>query len=147
AIGIIYASADRKCSASRLSREVVERQPCRVKNQIALNCANTRWKIRHARRSIFDVYSTRDSCPVQSSSERSIHFVRSASIQIRNKSAQQPQIERAVQFQSHRPASSESDISLDFKVGFFSLESHGVDINLFRRRTEMNRPGVLQLHV
>src|SRR5262249_53530199 len=137
-VRVVDASADRKSPASRLSGQVVERKSRCIKNQISLDRAQPCRKIRHARRGVFDVYPPRDPRPVQSSFERSIYLRRPASIQIGNKPAQQPQIQRAVQLQPHRAASRESDISFQPEIRLFSVERHWIDVQLFCRCPKMD---------
>src|SRR5882762_1361202 len=83
---------------------IFQEQARRIENHVARDGAKPGWKIRRARGGIFDVHASSDAGPVQRAFKGSVDLRWTAGVEIGHKTADQPQVQCAIQAQSDRPA-------------------------------------------
>src|SRR5262249_47927325 len=100
AVRIVNASAGVQRAAADLRGEILEIQPGSVENQVAFDAAQSGRKIDGPRLRVFDVNLAGDARTIERPFKSGVHLRRAARVETRHETAQQAQVEGAVQVQA-----------------------------------------------
>src|SRR4029077_509305 len=139
-----HASAQVQDSAARFSRHIVEKQTVDIEIQISLQIAQPGGKIRRTQRGVQQLHSTNNSRPVQRSFERRVRVQVAAYVDVLDIGAQQPQVQRSVQFHGHGAPAGKLHRAAEIDVGVQALQTGADDFQIVAAGDQMNRAGIFQ---
>ena len=126
---------------------ILEVQARGIEYHVTLDRAETCGKIRSAGRGVLDVHAAGDARSVQCPFEGSVDLRRTAGIEIGHKTADEPQVQGAIEAQSDGAAPGKLNRTGNPQIGVHSTQRDRVDLQAVLGRSEMDRAGVFQPHI
>src|SRR5947208_3532384 len=107
---------------------ILEIQARRIEYHVTLDRAEPGGKIRNAGRGIFDLHSAGDARPVQRAFEGSVDLRRTPCVEVRRKTTDEPEVQRAIEVQSDGTAPGKLNRTCNLQIGVHSMQRDRVDL-------------------
>src|SRR5215470_6432224 len=133
-------------AAAGFSRDIVEKEPVSVEDQVALHVAESRWKIRGTHRTVRQFHAANDARAVERALIGSVYVRVPADVRILNKPVEKPQVHRTIHPQGHGAAAGKLNRAGHLRIRVRAFHSHADDFQAVARRGQVNWTLVFELH-